>query len=243
MRRGELFFEGAEEEVGVSSPARGKFVRRRRSGYDVLEGVCPDGVRYMTVIDDGLRDEGRLSDAVLGAIEGLVRAAGVSDARAILVAGLGNGSVDADSLGSLTVDRVAAGEKNGRRVFAIKTGVPEQTGIAASDLVCSTARLVSADLLLTVDSLAAVSPSRLCSAIQVSEGRSEPGSGAESGGEKIEPRRAGCPVVSVGVPTVVLGRLSRGGEEAEGLFTVCGVSNEAVFFASVISEAIGSLFG
>ncbi len=238
MRTGRLFFESGEEAVGASVPVNGSFVRRDLYGYETLVGICADGTRYRTVIENGARDEKQLVRAVCRAIAAEAPAAPSS----VLIAGLGNGSVDADSLGSRVAERATVGVGSEKAVYAVKTGVPEQTGIEVADFVRSAVSLVKADLLIAVDSLAASAPERLLSAIQIS-GAVDPGAGAGQPAGVISPASVGCPVVSVGVPTVVFGKLSRGAEESEGLFTVCGVENELIFYSSVIAEAIKRFAG
>ena len=59
----------------------------------------------------------------------------------------------------------------------------------------------------------------------------------------MEADGAGCPVVTVGVPTAVRGRLSRGEDGADGLFTSCGIGASVVFHAAALAEAINACFG
>ena len=109
-------------------------------------------------------------------------------------------------------------------------------------LLPAVARLVGADLIVAVDSLAALSPGRLCRAVQISAG-ARPGSAVGENAGAIGKGSAGRPVVTVGVPTAVRGRLSRGEDGAEGLFTTCGIGQTVVLHADAIAAAINFRFG
>ncbi|MBR6916209.1 MAG: GPR endopeptidase, partial [Clostridia bacterium] len=213
MREG-LYFESCGR-TSLSLSRRGSFSIRAESGYTAFDGMAEDGAEYVTLTEydtgtpGGLasalsREFGRFLDRVLAGVP-----------RSVLVAGIGNGRVGADSLGPLAAERIAVGESaKGVRVFSFIPGVPEATGIQTEKLVPAVARLVGADLLVAVDSLAALSPARLCRAVQISGG-ARPGSAVAGNADAIREEAAGCPVVTVGVPTAVRGRLSRGEDAAE----------------------------
>ncbi|MBR6915811.1 MAG: GPR endopeptidase [Clostridia bacterium] len=234
--RGELYFES--DVVGLSASRRGSYSRREECGYAALCGTAEDGTRYVTLTDYDPEDGDALAAAVLREFGRFLRDAGIKDPRSVLVAGIGNGRIEADSLGTLASERVGVGEtERGIRVFSFAPGVPEATGIETEVLVPALARLVSADLLVAVDSLAALSPDRLFRAVQISGG-ARPGSGVVKGAGAIGSNESGCPVLTVGVPTAVRGRLSRGGDSAEGLFTSCDAGSGIVFHAAALAAAI-----
>lgn len=241
MRDG-LYFESGER-AALSMTKRGSFSIREEKGYRAFDGTAEDGTEYVTLTDYDAEDGAALAAAVAREFGAFLGRTGVRGVRSVLVCGIGNGRVEADSLGALTAERIEAGEAvRGVAVFSFCPGVPEATGIETEALVPAVARLVGADLLVAVDSLAALSPDRLCRAVQISGG-ARPGSGVEKRAGAIGEAAAGCPVVTVGVPTAVKGRLSRGGDAADGVFTLCGVGAPVLFHASALAAAINAVFG
>ena len=240
MREG-LYCESGGR-ASLSLPERGTFSRREENGYTALCGTADDGTEYVTLTDYGEEDGVALAAAVIREFGTFLCRVGIRGTKSVLVAGIGNAEVEADSLGPHVAERIVVGRTgNGTSVFSLAPGVPEATGIETEKLVPAAARLVGADLLVAVDSLAALSPLRLCRAVQISGG-ARPGSGVERRAGAIGPREAGCPVVAVGVPTAVRGRLSRGEDGADGLFTVCGIGASVVFHAAALADAINTYF-
>lgn len=143
----------------------------------------------------------RLMRAQLKGFEGIV--------PSVLVVGLGNREHTSDALGPetvkyLTVTRhLPKGASCGCMVSAVATGVTSQTGIETAELVSGICRQISPHLLLAVDSLAARSTCRLASTIQLSDGGILPGSGLGNLGKALNRQTLKCPVISIGVPTVV----------------------------------------
>ena len=96
----------------------------------------------------------------------------------VLIIGLGNRNVAADSLGPLTVSgllvsrhiREAAPEElqdELRSVCALAPGVMGQTGIETLEIVCGIQDRIHADAILLIDALAARSISRVLSLIHI----------------------------------------------------------------------------
>ena len=102
----------------------------------------------------------------------------------ILVAGLGNANVTADSLGpkvvnNLCITRHLKREGIGRyplELSAIAPGVMAQTGIETSEILESLVTKIKPDALIAIDALAARSSSRLNKTIQISDTGIAPGS-------------------------------------------------------------------
>ncbi len=228
--------------ASLSLPERGPFSRREENGYTVLCGTADDGTDYVTLTEYDAEDGGALADAVAREFGLFLSRVGIPTPRSVLVAGIGNAEIEADSLGPRVSERIAVGRTgNGTSVFSFASGVPEATGIETEKLVPAVARLIEADLLVTVDSLAALSPCRLCRTVQISGG-ARPGSGVERRAGAIGTDEAGCPVVALGVPTAVRGRLSRGEDGADGLFTACGIGASVVFYSVSLAHAINTYF-
>ena len=132
----------------------------------------------------------------------------------ILVAGLGNRFITADSIGPRTADLVtvtnhAREEKHlfslldCARVSAFSPGVLGQTGLEAAHLITEAAKAAEADAIVAVDALAARSTARLAATIQISDTGIRPGSGIGNCRIAITEEEMGIPVIALGVPTVV----------------------------------------
>lgn len=133
----------------------------------------------------------------------------------VLAVGLGNSELTADAIGPDALKRICATrnlrEYNEKMFLAlgccelscISPGVLGKTGVESAEIVRSVARYVRPHLLLVIDALAARSPHRLASTIQLSNGGIAPGAGIGNNRAFIDRGAMGCHVISIGVPTVV----------------------------------------
>lgn len=159
----------------------------------------------------------------------------IGPACRILVAGLGNAGMTPDAIGPRTVSRLTV-TRHLRgydetlfaalgccELSAIAPGVLGQTGMESGELVKAAVELTHPDLLVAVDALAARSCDRLASTVQLSDGGICPGAGIGNHRMPLTRETMGCPVMGVGVPTVVdsctlvLDALERAGMTAEDL--------------------------
>lgn len=133
----------------------------------------------------------------------------------VFVAGLGNAELTADAIGPMTVRKLTATrhlrEHEGDlfhsagcvSLSALAPGVLGQTGIETAELLSGAVRVVSPDLVIVVDALAARSCDRLASTIQLSDVGIQPGAGVGNHRAAITHQSIGVPVIALGVPTVV----------------------------------------
>ena len=137
-------------------------------------------------------------------------------AEHMLVVGLGNREVTADAVGPLTIDNLivtrhyfkeesvgtAVGRKY-RKVSALVPGVMAQTGMETMELIRGVAEETKPDVILAVDALAARSPKRLNTTIQLTDTGISPGAGVGNNRKELNEGSLGCPVIAIGVPTVL----------------------------------------
>lgn len=131
--------------------------------------------------------------------------------KKILIAGLGNANVTADSLGPKVVNNLYITrhlQKEGIASYqfelsAIAPGVMAQTGIETSEILESLADRIKPDVVIVIDALAARSYSRLNKTIQISDTGIAPGSGVGNHRNEITQHTIGAPVLAIGVPTVI----------------------------------------
>ena len=133
----------------------------------------------------------------------------------VLVAGLGNREITADALGPKSISYILAtrhfqgelakstGLDRLRSVAAVATGVLGQTGLEATELICSIVRSIRPCALIAIDALAARSASRLGNTVQIGNSGIAPGSGVGNHRMALNEETLGLPVIGIGVPTVV----------------------------------------
>ncbi len=133
----------------------------------------------------------------------------------ILIAGLGNAEITADSVGPRvlsglvvthhikTLDSKLYEELGLADVAAVSPNVLGQTGIEASVLIKAATDILRPRAVIAVDALAARSISRLGTTVQASNAGISPGSGVCNARAEISEGTLGVPVIAVGVPTVV----------------------------------------
>lgn len=137
-----------------------------------------------------------------------------SEDRCIMIAGLGNRFITADSLGPLTVDKLTVTKHmmgdggifdsmGCSRLCAVQPGVLGQTGIEAAEIIRGAAAAAKPHVIIAIDALAARSTKRLASTVQISDGGIRPGSGIGNKRVAINRDTVGYPVIAVGIPTVV----------------------------------------
>lgn len=176
--------------------------------------------RYVTVFTKLLCDESAerldaLAALIADEIDALAKLHLGGTPRCVLVAGLGNREITADSIGPKTVDRLTVTRhirEHDEALFnsyfrvplcAIAPGVLGQTGIETAELVGGVAKTARPDLILAVDALAARATERLGATVQISDSGIFPGSGIGNRRSEISMRTLGVPVIAIGVPTVV----------------------------------------
>ena len=143
--------------------------------------------------------------------ETLVELLGVQGRRdGVLVVGLGNDEVTADSLGGKTVKLLdvsppseAERERVKTRLFAFATGVESATGMRSADAVAGICSALSPSAVIVVDSLATAVVGRIGASFQLTTAGISPGSGVGGDKPRIDRGVLGVPVVAVGVPTVL----------------------------------------
>ena len=133
----------------------------------------------------------------------------------VLAVGLGNPHMTADAIGPETLRRATATrhlkEHDPEMYRALgccefsmfAPGVLGQTGIESGELVRGAIERVKPHLLVAVDALAARSCERLASTFQLSDTGLSPGAGVGNFRLPMNRESMGCPVLGVGVPTVV----------------------------------------
>jgi spore protease len=132
----------------------------------------------------------------------------------VLVVGLGNRQITADSLGPKVTSELLVTrhmfelmpeeiEDGVRPVCALAPGVLGLTGIETSEIIKGVAERVKPTLVIAIDSLAARRLSRVSTTIQLADTGITPGAGIGNNRQGLTADTLGVPVIAIGVPTVV----------------------------------------
>ena len=132
----------------------------------------------------------------------------------ILIVGLGNSKIIADSLGVNVADKIIVTnhlfklypyniDDNLKKVCVFTPKVMGQTGLESADLVSCVCKLFKPSLTIIIDALATSSISRINKVIQISNTGIAPGSGVGNYRKELNSRNLKCNVISIGVATVV----------------------------------------
>ena len=134
----------------------------------------------------------------------------------ILIVGLGNREVTADSLGPRVVDNLTITRHmvmefgnaayEGRKLpltSSLVPGVMAKTGMESQEIISGVVAQTHPDLVIVIDALAARSIKRLNRTVQISNAGINPGSGVGNYRNAIQEENLGVPVIALGVPTVV----------------------------------------
>ncbi|MEZ3508201.1 MAG: GPR endopeptidase [Lachnospiraceae bacterium] len=136
--------------------------------------------------------------------------------QSILVVGLGNREVTADSLGPNVVDnllvnrhivreygKVAYNCSKMHQISSLVPGVMAKTGMESAEIIRGVIGETKPDLVIVIDALAARSTKRLNRTIQITNTGIHPGSGVGNHRNAITQESLNVPVLALGVPTVV----------------------------------------
>lgn len=140
----------------------------------------------------------------------------LSKEQSILVVGLGNQGITADSLGPHVVENLrmtrhiireyglkGMGEEKMHRTSGIIPGVMAQTGMETSEIIQGVVSETQPDVVIAIDALAARSTRRLNRTIQITDTGINPGSGVGNHRIGLTEENLQVKVIGIGVPTVV----------------------------------------
>ena len=176
-------------------------------------------------------------------------------ANRLLVVGLGNREVTADAIGPLTVDQLLvtrhlfqeeelAGKLAQKYicVSAFVPGVMAQTGMETMELIRGVVEETKPDAVLVIDALAARSPGRLNTTIQLTDTGICPGAGVGNNRKELNERTLGCPVIAIGVPTVMdalaIAKEELAGEVSELFVTPRSIDSSVQYVSELLAGGI-----
>ncbi len=210
----------------------GATVTVRKDGRYVTTSVKERGEGFSSVVAECFRDT--------------VKAAGYRRGS-VLVVGLGNAGLVADSLGvrtTLRLDPIAINKKSRGKpaLFTLNPSVSGVTGIDSWRVIKGVVGEIRPSLVILADSLATSDPAKLNTVVQMKNDGMIPGGGVGNKSEKLDRDTLGVPVVSVGAPLVI--RASAISDFPGSLVLASKDVDDVIDrLSAVISGAIRSLFG
>jgi spore protease len=235
---------GSWERIKISSKAGEISIGRPCGHYDTL--TVP---RMDLLCEEGIGD---VTEEVARELCVMCEAVGISPDR-ILVVGLGNPELTPDSIG-VEAARIVEATRQIREfdnsmfdalecseISVLIPGVASSSGLDASDVTSAVAARIRPDLVIAVDSLAAASPKRLGTTVQFCDTGIHPGSGIGAGRRAIDSKSVLCPVIAIGVPTVIDSRLLIDGDkDPRGTVGMLVCPKEIDVIAKVAGKIIGT---
>lgn len=248
------------ERISVTSEEGAASIGRPMGQYDTLTTPPLD------TLDEDMREIA--TEAVSRELAKLVEGRVGHTPKSLLIVGLGNAAMTADAIGPLTAGKIHATRHirtydedmfralSCAEIAVLQPGVSAQSGLDAADIVQHLCESIRPDAVLVFDAFAARATERLGCTIQLADTGISPGSGVGNHRKALDEETLGCPVLSVGVPTVTDSRIffheeaARYGmetsdtEESKGMFVSPRGIDEIVACASdILSSAVNRTFG
>ena len=158
--------------------------------------------RYITVEAESILDPSKESEKEIRALAEEIRQF-IPGKKVVLVSGIGNAELTADSLGAKVTEYLLTGSFLGRKLCCVSTGVCAKTGFDSFEITSSAAAMAKPDLIILVDALSAENISHIGRTVQLTSGGIRPGSGIGAGKRELSSETLGAPVLAIGVPTVI----------------------------------------
>ncbi len=167
---------------------------------------------YYTIEIPKLNDQKERDDTA-SVVEEVVKEILPKNSQKILLVGLGNESVTADSLGPYVSEEIVVtshlirleklDSNEFRDVSVVVPKVMGQTGIETATLVKAICNEIKPDCVIAIDALATTSIERINRVIQISNTGIKPGGGVQNHRLAIHESTLQVPVIAIGVATVM----------------------------------------
>ena len=135
-----------------------------------------------------------------------------NDYPRILIIGLGNPYLTSDAIGPRTLRDIRVThylddglklENHYYDILSLTPGVMYQTGVETVEVIQAMVDQFQIDLVIAIDDLCARDYQKLGHVIQINNVGIHPGSGIGNHRQAIQEETLGCPVIAIGVPTVI----------------------------------------
>lgn len=215
------------------------------------------GLYYCLTVENFLFNQDmqeKLSKEITKTIKKLIKTSKLK-INSVLIIGLGNRNMIADSLGVKVIDKIVVtrhvlkreGIKHEflKQVSAFSTGIFATTGIESAEISKGVCEQICPDLIIVVDSLVANSQKYLSRSVQISNTGIEGGKGVNNTQKAINRELLSVPVFSIGVPLLIRSsNLDNAKENSDNETIVClkDIDECVRQMSKVISKAINNTF-
>lgn len=187
--------------------------------------------KYVTLKINSFVNDTDIFDGRLNSFAKVLNTVLPKNIKSVLVVGLGNSNITADSLGPKTNNYILSTRHIMKdleqssdfndlfSVASISTGVLGETGIETAEIIKGVVTQIHPSCVIVIDALAASSTDRLGTTIQFSDSGISPGSGVGNHRHEISEKSMGVPVIAIGIPTVVNTALISGNESDNAFVT------------------------
>lgn len=167
----------------------------------------------------------------------------------VLIVGLGNDKIIADSLGPSVADKIMVtnhlftlfkeNEEDLKRVCVFTPKVMGQTGLESADLVEAVVKLFKPNIIIVIDALATNSFNRINKVLQLSDTGIAPGSGVGNYRKQIDYQTLKVKVIAIGVATVVkANHLIKDYDDDDLILTPKGIKEDIDNLSTIIASSI-----
>lgn len=201
-------FEGQQDDIHITKVDVESKDASDKLGKPIGSYITIDFPEF-TQYDGEFMDD--LSKVVAKSLKDLAH---VDENKMVLVVGLGNWNVTADSLGPKVSEKIMVTrhlkqvmpeviDESIVPVCAISPGVLGVTGVETGEMVQSLVGKIKPDIVICIDALGSRKVERVNRTIQICDTGISPGAGVGNHRMKINQESLGVKVIAIGVPTVV----------------------------------------
>ena len=165
--------------------------------------------------------------------------------RSVLIVGLGNDNLTADSIGPKVLKGIKVNAHlikmglitNEIKVSSLEPGVLGETGIDTTKIIKSVTKEIKPDFLIIIDSFITDDINSLEKIIQINNKGITPGSGIYGVNSKINQKNIGVPIIVIGVPTALEATIKNN----KYILSTNNIDKYVIKISKIISKAINNI--
>ncbi len=212
-------------------------VRARKLGFDKGNYFILNAPLLSNMMQEHY---GILVDEMRQRLSFLLKENKVKKSDKILLVGIGNPAIVADSFGVKTAEKIEIKPyKKNNRTFKLLPNVFANTGLNAYDIIRLVVEAFDVGAVFLFDSLATSSLTRLGTSLQFNDAGLTPGSAMNNFGVAINRASLHVPCICVGVPMMISSKVF--GENLEVVLTEKDAKEKIEFLSSLVAEVVSSL--
>lgn len=181
-----------------------------------------------------------LKDVISQRMRGLFKRHKIGKKEKVLLVGIGNPDIMADSFGVKAVQKVDIEPfRKYNRIFKLMPNIFANTGINAFDIVRLVVQSFDISLVILIDSLATRNLARLGVSIQFNDAGLTPGSALNNFGVAINKGTINVPCFSIGVPMMISSKIFDEGTDL--ILTEKDAKEKVEFMSRLIADVLNGI--